>query len=234
MVGEGAAGSSGSYAARDFSTAHLRAAVDRSLQRLGTDHIDLYQLHGPPAVCGPEVAALMADLRAAGKIRGFGVGLESLEHALAWLDVPGLDALQLPFGVLDPEARERVIPAASQRGVHVVARAVFAAGLLNDPSPDAVAVLRPAQRALQVEVLRIAVGCGVHPLGLAAWFARDCAGVSTVLVGASSQHHLQENLALFRTPRPADEAVAAVESAIRAYERRRDAASGGDAEGRAS
>lgn len=213
----GAGGTGSAYAERDFSPAHLRAAVDGSLRRLRTDHIDLYQLHGPVAVCGDDVAMLMGALRREGKIGRFGVGLEVLDHAQAWLEVDGVTSMQLPFGVLDPEAGREVIPAAQRAGVDVIARAVFAAGLLVDTSPGATALLRPEQRALRTAVLQLAEEHGVHPLGLAAWFARATPGVRTVLVGVSSSRHLADNLAHLTGPEPSAGALAALGDALADY-----------------
>jgi predicted oxidoreductase len=58
----------------DFSAAHLTAACEQSLQRLGVETIDLYLLHRPDYLCDPaEVAAVFSRLKQAGKVRAFGV-----------------------------------------------------------------------------------------------------------------------------------------------------------------
>ena len=58
----------------DFSTEHLIASVDASLEALGTDYLDLFLLHRPDALVEPEeVAAAFDQLSAAGKVRAFGV-----------------------------------------------------------------------------------------------------------------------------------------------------------------
>lgn len=203
----------GAYAARDLDPAYLRRALEGSLRRLRTDHVDVFQLHGPPAVCGDDVAALMADLRAEGKIRGFGVGLESLEHALGWLEVGGLDWMQLPYGVLDPEAGARVLPAAAARGVQVVARGVLAAGLLADLSPAATAQLRPGQAEQRRAFRELAARHGVDPVALAVAYVRTRPAVATVLIGTSRAAHLDAHLADARTP-PPPAALAAVDALL--------------------
>ena len=204
----------GAYAERDLSPAYLRTAVEGSLRRLGTDHVDIYQLHGPGEVCHDDVVSLMVDLRTEGKIGAFGVGLEALDRALDWLAVDGLAWMQLPFGVLDPEAGRTIIPAAHERGVRVIARGVFAAGLLAGGSPGAEALLRPEQRPLRAEVLQVAAAHGVEPLRLAAWFARSQPGVHTVLVGVSSSRHLEQNLAHLRADAPPGAALAALAATL--------------------
>ena len=58
----------------DFSTGHLVASVDASLEALGTDYLDVFLLHRPDALVEPEeVAAAFDQLGAAGKVRAFGV-----------------------------------------------------------------------------------------------------------------------------------------------------------------
>ena len=47
-------------------------------------------------------------------------------HALEWLETGVLSSIQVPFGVLDPEARSAIIPKATELGVRVIARGVFA------------------------------------------------------------------------------------------------------------
>ena len=58
----------------DFSAGHIIWSCEQSLKRLGTDRIDLYQLHRPDYLCDPEeVATVFTRLHKAGKVRQFGV-----------------------------------------------------------------------------------------------------------------------------------------------------------------
>ena len=64
----------GSPARYDFSAAHILQACERSLQRLGVETIDIYMLHRPDYLADPEeVANAFSQLKAAGKVRCFGV-----------------------------------------------------------------------------------------------------------------------------------------------------------------
>ena len=77
----------------DSSAAHLREACEASLRRLRTDTLDLYQIHRPDLLAHPaEVAATLAELRQAGKIREVGVS----NHTAAQFDALQAD---LPFAV---------------------------------------------------------------------------------------------------------------------------------------
>jgi aryl-alcohol dehydrogenase-like predicted oxidoreductase len=196
------AGLSG-YASQDFSVRHLRTALEASLRRLGTDYVDIYQLHGPNHVCADEVLALMLDLRSEGKILGFGVGLESVNTAMAWLGTGALASIQIPFGVLDPEAGDEAIPRAMAEGVRVVVRGVFAGGCLVDRQDGGDASLRPGQADVRMAVRKMASATGFDALQIATWFVTTRSGVTTVLVGTSSARHLEESFRYVQT-RPPD------------------------------
>ncbi|MBO0731044.1 MAG: aldo/keto reductase, partial [Acidimicrobiaceae bacterium] len=188
---------------QDFSPGYLREAVEASLRRLRTDVIDLYQLHGPRAV-HDDVLALMSDLRAAGKIRGFGVGLESLASGPGWLATGELASIQVPFGLLDPQAGDEVIPLASARSVPVIVRGVLAGGFVARPLGWNATLLRPGQPERLARLSVLASAAGVTPAQLATWFVTARKDVATVLVGASSLDHLHEVVRCIRTPAPED------------------------------
>jgi predicted oxidoreductase len=87
----------------DSSAAYLTAACEASLARLGTDHVDLYQIHRPDTLAHPqEVAETLTRLRQAGKIREAGVSNYSAAQTQAlqaWLDFP-LASQQPEFSAL--------------------------------------------------------------------------------------------------------------------------------------
>lgn len=207
---------SGPYTSRDFSTAYLRQALEGSLRRLGVDHVDLYQLHGPVEVCDHDVVELMHDLCAEGKVGGFGVGLETLDHASGWLKINEISAIQLPFGVLDPEAGEQVIGLARGCGVPVIARGVLAAGLLTD-ADAADAMLRPNQHVLRQEMIEIASVHDLDPVSMALRYVRDVPGVAAILIGVSSTHNLDQALRHHAAPPLSVAASDEVSAAIARY-----------------
>ena len=190
-----------SYLRQDFSPAHLRRALEGSLRRIGTDFIDLYQLHGPDAV-DEDVIALMRDLTAEGKIRGFGVALESLGPAGQWLRTGALSSVQAAFGVLDPEAAATVIPQAAVLGISVVVRGVLAGGFVGQHAPHDDPRLRPGQSDTLRDLDRLASVAGVDRKQLAVWYALACPGVTTVLIGTSTEAHLSDAVRYVAAPAP--------------------------------
>jgi aryl-alcohol dehydrogenase-like predicted oxidoreductase len=197
-------GGSGAYAAQDFSPAHLRAAVDGSLRRLRTDYLDVLQLHGPHDV-RPELFAELQDLVQTGKVRRFGIGAERVVEGAAWLPVDGVDVLQLPFGVLDPEARDGVLPTAVQRSVEVWARGVLGGGVLKAAAEGHAAVRQDPNWPRIERIAELSRRTGIDVMALALGFVRAHAGVSTALTGISTRDHLLRNLELMAAPPLDDE-----------------------------
>jgi aryl-alcohol dehydrogenase-like predicted oxidoreductase len=206
------------YAAQDFSAANLRRRAEASLRRLNVDRIDVYQLHGPPAHVEGLLTAL-DDLRAAGAIGRFGVGAESVEVAISWADESLVDVVQIPFGVLDPDARDKLLATRGDRGPRIWARGVLGGGVIA-AAMDERRRLGPHPKATLIKSLaNIASDAGMEIDELAIRWARTHAGISAVLLGMSSTAHLWRNLELLGRP-PLDDAlmqrVAEVTSELRA------------------
>jgi aryl-alcohol dehydrogenase-like predicted oxidoreductase len=188
------------YSAQDFTPAYLRGAVDDSLRRLRTDYIDIYQLHGPTSLCPPETLQLMDDLRRAGKIREFGAGLETLDNAEAWSQLEGLSRLQIPFGILDPEARLALFPAAAHARVKLIVRGVFGSGLFNASPSTGGTDPNDAKLRLVQSLRGLAESVGTTPHQLAVWWALAQPSVTTMLVGINSTDHLRSTMRYVTTP----------------------------------
>jgi 1-deoxyxylulose-5-phosphate synthase len=194
------------YAQQDFSPRHLRDAVHASLRRLGTDYIDVYQLHAPTHVL-PDLVNQLSDLVTVGDVAQFGVGAPSVAAADAWIAVPGISVVQVPFGILDPEAGSTTLPLAREHGREVWARGIFGGGILAlaEQAPETL-VEYPKWDLVQA-LRRIAANNGLDQYQLACGFLRAYAGdVSTVLVGSTSAAHLRRNVDLLAEP-PLDDSV---------------------------
>ena len=111
---------------RSASAAEVRAECEASLQRLGIDHIDLYQLHWPAPQPIAETAAACAALLKAGKIRGIGVSNFSVAQLDEWraTGVP-LHSDQPPYSILRPAVKFDVLPWCA---AHQGSTSPFAAG----------------------------------------------------------------------------------------------------------
>ena len=103
----------------------IARACGASLARLRTDHLDLYLLHWPvPASEFPHVVAEFENLRAAGKIRAWGVSnfdSEQMEDLLRVPDGRHCATNQVPYSLNDRRIEENVLPWCSQHGMPVMA-----------------------------------------------------------------------------------------------------------------
>ncbi len=116
-----------------YSRDNLTSWVDRSLRNLGTEAIDLLQLHCPPrgVYDRPEVFAVLDELVQAGKIRYYGVSVETCDEALAALRYPEVQSIQIIFNLFRLKPAEAVLPAARAAQVGIIARVPLASGLLT-------------------------------------------------------------------------------------------------------
>jgi aryl-alcohol dehydrogenase-like predicted oxidoreductase len=116
-----------------YSRANLTSWIEASLSRLEVDAIDLLQLHCPhPGVFErPEVFAVLDDLVRAGKIRYYGVSVETVDEALAALRYPRVQSIQIIFNMFRMKPAERLFRAALERRCAILARVPLASGLLT-------------------------------------------------------------------------------------------------------
>jgi len=197
----------GSYQSQDFSPTHMRDAVHASLRRLRTDRIDVYQLHGPETVM-PDLIDQLADLVTVGDVVRFGVGAGSVAAADSWAAVEGISVVQVPFGVLDPEAASTTLPLARRLGLEVWARGVLGGGVLGAFARDPEALADHPKRPLVEALAALARDGGVDLFQLAIGYLHANADdLSTVVVGTSSVEHLQQNITAMAAP-PLPEALA--------------------------
>lgn len=189
----------GSYRNQDFSTGYVRRAVDASLRRLDSDYIDLLQLHAPRDPL-PEVMGEVERLIASGKIRRFGIGAESVASARAWLAIEGVAAVQVPFGVLDPQAADDLFPLATHSDVDIWVRGVLGGGLLAMVGVGGSQLTSDPKWPLIRDLSAIAQGAGVSLFRLAVDFVRSFPAVSTILLGIHSSAHLTDNVRMMAAP----------------------------------
>lgn len=111
----------------------VRRFCEASLQRIGRETIDLYQIHCPPLhiIEQGDVFEVLDKLQQEGKIRHYGVSVESVEEGLAALQYPGVRALQVIFNIFRQKPLEELFPQAHGQGVGILARLPLASGLLT-------------------------------------------------------------------------------------------------------
>ena len=107
---------------REASANYLKMACDRSLQALGLDHIDLYQVHWPVGgVPAEETIGALLELRDAGKIRAIGVSNYHLPDLEAAGAVAQIDSYQPGYHLMRRDIEQGELPWCGANGVGVIA-----------------------------------------------------------------------------------------------------------------
>ena len=116
-----------------YTRQNLTAWVDRSLRNLETDALDVLQLHCPhPKVYDmPEVFGVLDDLVRDGKLRHYGVSVETVDEAVRALRHPNVATVQIIYNMFRLKPAEVFFAAARERGVGILARVPLASGLLT-------------------------------------------------------------------------------------------------------
>ena len=116
-----------------YSRENLGAWVERSLKNLEMEAVDLLQLHCPhPEVYDrPEVFGILDDMVRAGKIRHYGVSVETVDEAHRALRHPRVQTVQIIFNMLRLKPAEELFAQAWNRHVGILARVPLASGLLT-------------------------------------------------------------------------------------------------------
>ncbi len=120
------------HVASGYNHANLTAFVERSLQNLETDTIDLVQLHCPPTdvYYMPEVFGVLDDLVQQGKLRHYGVSVERVEEALKAIEYPGVQSVQIIFNIFRQRPADVFFGRAQQLKVGILARLPLSSGML--------------------------------------------------------------------------------------------------------
>src|SRR5690242_10472279 len=121
------------HVARSYTRENLTAYVERSLQNLGVETLDLLQLHSPPSEVYymPEVFDALEGLVRAGKVRYYGVSVEKVEEALKAIEYPNVQSVQIIFNIFRQRPAQLFFPEAKRRKVGILARVPLASGLLT-------------------------------------------------------------------------------------------------------
>ncbi|GAB7003675.1 aldo/keto reductase [Nocardioides sp. AN3] len=117
----------------NYALDNFRAWNDRSRANLGVDTLDLVQLHCPPTAVysDDEVFDALDTLVAEGRIRSYGVSVETVDQALTAIRRPGVASVQIILNAFRLKPLDEVLPAAAKAGVGIIARVPLASGLLS-------------------------------------------------------------------------------------------------------
>ncbi|MEI2778400.1 MAG: aldo/keto reductase [Tetrasphaera sp.] len=186
----------------------IRQHLHASLQRLGTDHIELYYQHRvPDTIPVEDVAGVMGELIAQGLIGGWGQAQASAEQIRRAHAVTPLTAVQSEYSMMERSVEAEVLPACEELGIGFVPVSPLASGFLSGRvragdsgdarravahfDPDVIAANQPLVDFLH----RLAADHDVTPAQLAlAWMLHKKPFIAPI-PGSRERERIQENLA---------------------------------------
>ncbi|WP_422658367.1 aldo/keto reductase [Paenibacillus sp. EC2-1] len=121
----------------DPSKEYIKAAAKESMRRLGTDYIDLYQLHGG-TLDDPidETIEAFEELKQEGWIRYYGISSIRPNVIREYVKRSNIVSVMMQYSILDRRPEEAVLPLLAEHGISVIARGPVAKGILSDRSEE--------------------------------------------------------------------------------------------------
>ncbi|MCF8564087.1 aldo/keto reductase [Alicyclobacillus tolerans] len=202
----------------DASGAYIKQAVFDSLKRLGTDYIDLYQLHGGTLDDDmDEVIAAFDSLKKEGWIRFYGISSIRPNVIKQYVKRSQIVSVMMQYSILDRRPEEEILDLLHANQVSVIARGPLAKGLLSAQAADRVTddgyldyskaeILELAQK------LRDMAGTASNPSHTAMRYALAHPAVATAIPGSSKVEQLVENAAVAHMPPLSEEQLDRIRS----------------------
>jgi D-threo-aldose 1-dehydrogenase len=186
----------------DFSRDGVLRSLESSLERTGLDRVDVVYLHDPDnhwEQAASEALPALTELRDQGVIGAVGAGMNQSAMLTRFVRETDVDVVMCAgrFTLLEQPALADLLPAAAERGVAVVAAAVYNSGILayDDPPPEATYNYAPAAADLLDRARRIAAVCADHGVTLpqaALAYVRTHPAVASTVVGLGNPEHVRQ------------------------------------------
>lgn len=182
----------------DPSKAYILSAVKDSLRRLGTDYIDLYQLHGG-TLDDPigETIEAFEQLKREGVIREYGISSIRPNVIREYAARSSIVSVMNPYSIVDRRAEETVLPLLGEKGISVIARGPVASGVLaagREPVKGLPDYELEELKALREQLQKLTIP-GRSLSQLAIRYSLSHPAVAAVIPGASTREQLLQNIA---------------------------------------
>lgn len=212
----------------DPSGEYIKSAVKDSLRRLGTDYIDLYQLHGG-TLDDPidETIGAFEELKAEGLIREYGISSIRPNVIREYVNKSNIVSVMTQYSILDRRPEEEILPLLADKGISVIARGPVAKGILTERAEEKAKegfLDYSREEALEVvRQLREQLPDRQDLAHMAIRYALSHPAVACVIPGASSIEQLRHNAAAARTEPLTPQEIQDIQAVSRAnrYEQHR-------------
>ncbi|MBM7651519.1 aldo/keto reductase [Neobacillus cucumis] len=197
----------------DASKAYIKEGVKQSLKRLGTEYIDLYQLHGG-TIEDPidETIEAFEELKAEGFIRYYGISSIRPNVIREYINKSSIVSVMMQYSILDRRPEEEALPLLHEHGISVVTRGPLAKGLLSEKLLSKASEKGYLDYSYQElnEILprlkeRLAANRSFTEVALQYNLANPA--VASVVAGASSPEQIRSNVAAVRSKSLTNEEV---------------------------
>ena len=183
----------------DFSAARVTRSVDESLERLGTDHVDLIQVHdmefGSVDQIVAETLPALRRVQAAGKARFVGITCLPLRLFRQVIDRVQVDQVQsYCHYCLNDTSLSSLLPYLGERGIGIINSAPMAMRLLSSEGPPSWHPAPADVRARCAEAARYCESRGGDLSRLALQFSVACPDIATNVVGTASPSRILQNI----------------------------------------
>jgi aryl-alcohol dehydrogenase-like predicted oxidoreductase len=206
----------------DASKSHIKEAVKNSLVRLGTDYIDLYQLHGG-TLEDPieETIEAFEELKAEGLIRYYGISSIRPNVIREYVKKASIVSVMMQYSILDRRPEEEALPLLHEQGISVVTRGPLAKGLLSERMLEKAAekgYLDYSHQELTeiLPVLKEKVATARSFTEVALQYNLANPTVASVVTGASSPEQIRSNAHAVRSNPLTDVEIAVIQGLIKA------------------
>jgi aryl-alcohol dehydrogenase-like predicted oxidoreductase len=198
------------------SKKHILGCIDKSLQRLGTDYIDLYQLHGGTIEDNiDETIDAFEKLKKEGKIRYYGISSIRPNVIREYVRRSSIVSVMTQYSLLDRRPEEETLELLHKHDIGVLVRGSVAQGLLIDKPPRQYLDLTPGQvNDVADAVKKTSLGEGRSFTQTAIGYVLANKAVTSVVVGIRTQHQLEEAVSTIDKPDLTPEAIAELRSIV--------------------